>query len=426
MRVERVVWDGERPAELARRLRGEVAPGDVGGAVAEIIASVARRGDDALRELESRFGAAAPLRLRVEPEDVRAAAAAADAELRGALEIAATNIIRVAEAELGGRQATVELEDGRISVLERPVGAVGVYTPGGRAAYPSSLLMCALPARVAGVRRIAVASPPGEDGKVHPAVLTACCVAGVDEVYAVGGAQAIAALALGTEAVPAVDVVAGPGNRYVAEAKRQLFGRVGIDALAGPSELAILTDGSADPGWIALDLLAQAEHGPDSALFLVAISSEVLEAVVRLVGELAPQRPSVSDAALLAILAPDLDSALALCDALAPEHLELALRDHPPELAGARTAGCVFAGPLSATAFGDYAVGSNHVLPTGGAARFSGPLGPRAFMRRTSVVSLGPRAAAELAPAVEALAAAEALPVHGESARARAGENRLR
>jgi histidinol dehydrogenase len=423
MRIERIEWDGERPTELARRLRRTVAPEDVSEPVAEIIAAVAERGDDAVRELEIRFGAGASGALRVDPGEVRRAAEAASPELRDALDLAAGNIVRVAEAELGSTPASVEFDHHRVSVLERPVGAVGVYAPGGRASYPSSVLMCALPARVAGVRRIAVASPPRPDGELDPAVLAACCVAGVDEVYAIGGAQAIAALALGTESVAAVDVIAGPGNPYVTEAKRQLFGRVGIEALAGPSELAVLADASVEPRWIALDLLAQAEHGPDGALFAISADAGVLEAVERLIRDLAAQRPTVSDATLSSIRAPELQSALALCDAIAPEHLELALADAGPDLARARTAGCVFIGPLAATAFGDYAAGSNHVLPTNGAARFSGPLGPGAFMRRTSVVSVDREAAATMAPVVDTLARAEGLPVHGESALARAGEN---
>jgi histidinol dehydrogenase len=421
MRIERIESDGRRPSDLARRLRARAAPEDVSGSVAEILAAVGERGDDAVREFEERFGAGAPDELQVDPAAVRRAADSTDDELQEALEVAAANIVRVAEEELGRAPVKVELDDGRISVLERPVGAAGIYAPGGRASYPSSVLMCALPARVAGVRRIAVASSTGPGGEVDSAVLAACCVAGVDEVYAIGGAQAIAALALGTESVPPVDVIAGPGNRYVTEAKRQVFGRTGIDALAGPSELAIVADDSVDPRWIALDLLAQAEHGPDTALFLLSTEGAVLDAVGRLVAE--TTRPTVTDATLSMILVPDLEAALGLSDAIAPEHLQLDIADADRELASARTAGCVFTGPFGATAFGDYAAGSNHVLPTAGAARFSGPLGPRAFMRRTSVVSLGPQAAAVLTPTVERLAVAEGFPVHGESVRVRAGEN---
>jgi histidinol dehydrogenase len=426
MRIERHDWDGRGVADLAARLRESVALDDVGEPVAEILAAVGDRGDEAVRELEERFGAGAPAHLRIDPAEVRRAAGEADPGFVDALELAAANIARVAEAELRFAPEPVELGDCRVSVVERPVGAAAVYAPGGRASYPSSVLMCALPARVAGVRRIAVASPPGDGGGPDPAVLTACSVVGVDEVYAIGGAQAIGALALGTESVRPVDVIAGPGNRYVTEAKRQVFGRVGIDALAGPTELVVVADGTVEPRWLALDLLAQAEHGSDTALFLVSAEDGLLDAVERLIPDLAADRASVADAALASVRAPDLGSALELCDALSPEHLELALTDAGRELAEARTAGCVFTGPLGGAAFGDYVAGSNHVLPTSGAARFSGPLGPRAFMRRSSVVEIGSEASARLAPAVDAMARAEGFPVHGESALARAGENRRR
>lgn len=416
-------WDGDEPGALAARLREAApSPAGVGEEVAEIVEAVRARGDEAVLELEERFGAAAPDRLRVEPREVERARAALDAGVAEALELCARNVARVAEAELAGRPAQVDLGGHTVAVQERPVGAAGVYAPGGRAAYPSSVLMCAVPARVAGVRRVALASPPGEDGAVHPAVLGACAVAGVDEVYAMGGAQAVAALALGTESVEAVDVVAGPGNRYVTEAKRRLVGEVGIDALAGPSELAIVADSSVGPRPLALDLLAQAEHGDEAMLFALSADGGLLDRLAGLVESLAAERPGVAGAALALVRAPDAEAALALADAIAPEHLELAV-EGGEDLAAGRVAGCVLTGPGGATAFADYAAGSNHVLPTGGAARFSGPLGPRAFMRRTSVVSISREGAAALAPAVDALARAEGLPVHGESALARVTDN---
>jgi histidinol dehydrogenase len=300
----------------------------------------------------------------------------------------------------------------------------GIYAPGGKAAYPSSLLMCAIPARVAGVGRIVVASPPAAaSGRPSTAVLAACALAGVSEVYAIGGAQAIGALAYGTESVPRVDVIAGPGNRFVTEAKRIVAGRVAIDGVAGPSELAIVADSSADPRLLAFDLCAQAEHGEDSVLIAISPDSALLDRIAEQVEELARDRPSVAAAPLALVSAPGIQTALDLSDAFAPEHLQLAFDGADETAARARLAGCVFVGEGGATAFGDYAAGSNHVLPTGGAARFGGPVGPTTFMRRTSIVTIPARAARALAPTVDALARAEGLPVHGESAIARSGQN---
>jgi histidinol dehydrogenase len=279
--------------------------------------------------------------------------------------------------------------------------------------------MCAVPAKIAGVPRIALASPPGEGGRPSAPVLAACALAGVDEVYSIGGAQAIAAFAFGTESIAAVEVVVGPGNRYVTEAKRQVAGRVGLDGLAGPSELFVVAGGTADPEWIALDLCAQAEHGEDSLLIAVSQDPALLDRVAERLAELASERPSVSDAPVALVTAPGLELSLSLADAFAPEHLELAFTGADEAAARGRIAGCVFVGSGAATAYGDYAAGSNHVLPTGGAARFGGPLGPGAFMRRTAIVRVPSAAARELAPRVVAIAEAEGFPVHGESASAR-------
>jgi histidinol dehydrogenase len=240
-------------------------------------------------------------------------------------------------------------------------------------------------------------------------------------VYAIGGAQAIGALAFGTQSIDAVDVIAGPGNRYVTEAKRQVAGRVGIDGLAGPSELLVVADGTADPDWLALDVCAQAEHGEETTLVAVSPDAALLDRLAALVEEVAADRPTVAAGARLALVtAPGLELSLALSDAFAPEHLELAFAGADEAAARGRIAGCVFVGAGAATAFGDYAAGSNHVLPTGGAARFGGPLSPRAFMRRTSVVSIPAGARQALAPHVSAIASAEGFFVHGESAQARA------
>jgi histidinol dehydrogenase len=427
MRVVRTDWDGSDAPALARALReAQPRPDDVAAAVTGILAEVAAQGDAALRELARRLDGIErePDSLRVSPDDIERAARGVDDEVRGAMELAAANIRAVSDAELeAASPVEVELAGGqRVRVVDAPVGSAGVYAPGGRAAYPSSVLMCCVPARAAGVERIAVASPPRRSGEVDPAVLVACAVAGVEEVYAVGGAQAIAALALGTESVPPVDLVAGPGNRYVVEAKRLLSGRVGTDGIAGPTELVVAADRSADPRQVALDLCAQAEHGTDGLLVAISAEAALLDGLGALLPELASERPSVADAPVTLVSAPGDDDALRLADALAPEHLELQL-ERGAARAERRVAGCVFVGAYGTAAFGDYVAGSNHVLPTGGAARFGGPLGAGTFLRRTSIVSVPRGAAQALAPAVDVLARAEGFPVHGESAEARAGEN---
>jgi histidinol dehydrogenase len=424
IRVERMTWDGGDTAAMAARVRGLVpATETVTAEVQSILDRVREGGDASLRELSEGFGEPVPERMRVDPEAVAAAPGLLEPQVREALRLAARNVEAVARAELQviAKAAVSELPEGQtVEVRGEPVSAAGVYAPGGRAAYPSSALMCCIPARVAGVGRIAVASPPGAGGRPNAAVLAACAIAGVDEVYGVGGAQAIAALVFGTESIRAVDVVAGPGNRYVTEAKRLLFGRAGIDGVAGPSELAVVADGSANPEWVALDLCAQGEHGDDTLLAVISPDGALLDRVAELVEELGAERATVAAAPLALVESTGLEAALELADSIAPEHLEMAFAGADATAARARVAGAVFVCSGGATAFGDYTAGSNHVLPTGGAARFGGPLGPGAFMRRTSLVSIPGAAARALAPHVKALATAEGLPVHGESAEARA------
>jgi histidinol dehydrogenase len=427
IRVERVEWDGSERSQLAARLRGAAGAPAVGEPVARIIERVRRGGDAGIREVVGELGETAPDPLRVDPDLIAAAPASLEASVRAALELAARNVEAVsrADAENVSRPTVCKLPEGqRVEIHRSPVAIAGIYAPGGRASYPSTVLMCSIPARVAGVGRLVVATPPGADGMPSAPVLAACAIAGVDEVYAIGGAQAIAALAFGTESVPAVDVIAGPGGRYVTEAKRLVAGEVGIDGIAGPSELVVVAGGHCPPEWIALDVLAQAEHGEDSPLAVLSPDRALLDRIAQAVGELAAERPSVAAAPLALVEAPDLDSALALADAIAPEHLELAFDGADERIARERVAGCAFLGSGGATAFGDYVAGSNHVLPTGGAARFGGSLGPAAFLRRTSVVSMSRVAAEALAPHVASLARAEGLPVHGESALARAGEEK--
>jgi histidinol dehydrogenase len=424
LKIARFTWDGTDPELLASEIRELVPPLDeVTKDVAAIVRDVRKRGDEAVLELTARHDATdSPSKeLRVDPGEVERAAAELDDGLRSALQLAVKNIRLVAEAELREEPETVELPQGQtVMVRDVPVRSAGIYAPGGRAAYPSSVLMCCVPARVAGVGRIAVASPPGPDGHLSPAVLGACAVAGADEVYAMGGAQAIAALALGTETIPRVDVVAGPGSRYVQEAKLQLGAEVGTDEIAGPTELVVSFDRDTELDWVALDLCAQAEHGDDGLLVAIAPQAELLDALAERVGLIAAERASVADAPLALVTAPDTRAAAALAEALAPEHLELMTVDASMLAPWIGSVGAIFVGPHGGAAFGDYAAGSSHVLPTGGAARFGGPLGPDTFRCRTAIVHLDEESAAALAPEVDTIARAEGFPVHGESARARA------
>ena len=422
MRARSFEWRGA--ARTAKEIRdwAEVAAPAVD--VGPIEREVREGGDAAVLRLTARFDATerAPSSLRVERDRGAAALAGLDPQVREAMEMAAANIRVVADAQLDSGPRDVELPEGQtVRLREVPVRSAGIYAPGGRAAYPSSVLMCAIPARAAGVDRIALASPPGPDGSVNPLVLAAAELCGVEEIYAMGGAQAVFALAHGTETVEPVDVIAGPGNAWVIEAKRAVYGTVGIDSLAGPSELMMVAGHDTDPEWAALDLCAQAEHGGEGPLIAAAVEEEVLERIGAEAERIASERPGVADAPLALVQVPDLGEAIELANRLAPEHLELLEEDAHLLADRVTTAGCVFAGRHSATAFGDYVAGSNHVLPTGGAGRFSGPLGPGAFRRCIATVEVSAGAAARLAPQVDALARAEGLPVHGESAMIRRG-----
>jgi histidinol dehydrogenase len=416
MKVRRFEWEGA--AETAAALRGWAAESAPAVDVRPIEREVIDGGDATLLQLTALYDATeqAPTALRVDAEQAEVALAAVEPALREAMQVAAVNVRAVAVAQLGN-ESRLELPQGQaVTVRGVPVGAAGIYTPGGRAAYPSSVLMCAIPAQVAGVGRLALASPPGPDGRLHPLVLAAAALCGVEEIYAMGGAQAIFALAHGTETIAAVDVIAGPGNAWVREAKRAVSGTVGIDSLAGPSELMLVAGHDTDPEWAALDLCAQAEHGPESPLVAVAVEEHVLEAIAGAAERAAASRPSVADAPLALVQVAELEAAIELANAYAPEHLELLEEDAGLMADRVTTAGCVFVGRHGATAFGDYVAGSNHVLPTGGAGRFSGPLGPATFRRRISQVEITAAAAAALAPQADALARAEGFPVHGESA----------
>lgn len=423
MRVKRFEWsDPDRVTDEVRAWTSwSVGRRDVGPIEEEVV----REGDRAVLRLTAELDATevAPEALRVEPGAVADALANLDPGLRKSMELAAANIRAVAKAQVAATPNEAELPDGHtVTVREVAVNAAGVYAPGGRAAYPSSVLMCAIPARVAGVRRIALASPPGPRGSIASVVLAAAALCEVDEVYAMGGAQAIFALAYGTESVRPVDVIVGPGNAWVQEAKRAVYGRVGIDSYAGPSELMVVVGHDTDPEWAALDLCAQAEHGEEGALVAVAVEEAVLDAVAARTERAARSRAGVGDAPLALIQVPDLSDAIDFANAFAPEHLELMEEDAALLANKVTTAGCIFVGRHGATAFGDYVAGSNHVLPTGGTGRFSGPLGPGVFRRKISTVRIPAEAAAKLAPHVDTLARAEGFPVHAESAMIRTQE----
>ena len=433
MRARRIEWKGaDLTTGFIRAYASSFAPNvDVEAIFGQIFGEPKAPHSPAQQEaavlaLTNRFDATEKPReeLRVDPAAAAAALSALAPELREALELAAANVRTVAEAQVGAEH-TVELPQGqRVRLREVPVGAAGVYAPGGRAAYPSSVLMCALPAQVAGVERIALASPPRSDGDLPELVLAAAALCGIEEIYAIGGAQAIFALAHGTATIAPVDVIAGPGNAWVREAKQMVSWKVGIDSLAGPSELMLVAGHDTDPEWAALDLCAQAEHGEGGSLIAVAVEEAVLDAIGDAAECLAAERPGVGDTPLALVQVPDLSDAIDLANAFAPEHLELLEEDAALLADQVTTAGCVFAGRHSATAFGDYVAGSNHVLPTGGAGRFSGPLGPDVFRRKIATVQVPPEAAAKLAPHVDTIARAEGFPVHGESAMIRVEDER--
>ena len=392
--------------------------------VAEIIEQVRLKGDAAVLEYTERFDHAelGPEQLRVDPNELEASVGVLEPDVLNGLRKAIANVKAVASAQVRDEPVTARLPEGHsVEIVEHPVRRAAIYVPGGRAPYPSTVVMGAVTARIAGVAEIAVCAPPGPGGRAHPVILAACVLCEVTEVYRMGGAQAIAALALGTESVQAVDVVVGPGNPYVQEAKRQLVGQVGIDGIAGPSELVVVAAGAgADPELIGLDLMAQAEHGEDSPVFCISPESSLLDEVAEILGRLWPKRPSVANAEVQLLDAADVAGALAKAEEIAPEHLEL-VGEQAEALAGrVRNAGCLFVGAGSATAFGDYVAGSNHGLPTGGAARFQSALSPATFRRRMARVSLPREAAARLAPAGAALARAEGFPVHAESMERRA------
>ncbi len=404
---------------LSARREAEV---DVSSAVSEIIAQVRARGDAALFDYTERFDRLSLTSdsLRIGVEEIQAAGASCDEATLSALRLAADRIRSYHEKQLP--QDLSYRDDAGVLLGHRwtPVAAVGLYVPGGRAAYPSSLLMNAIPARVAGVKRLAVVVPtPG--GEINPLVLAAAQVCGIDEIYRVGGAQAVAALAYGTESVAPVDKIVGPGNAYVAEAKRQVFGTVGIDMIAGPSEILVVADGENDPAWIAADLLSQAEHDPTAQSILLTDSADfaaqVSEAVDRALSDM-PRR-EIAGAAWrdhgAVVTLRGLQEAGALIDRIAPEHLELAVEQPEHLMESFSNAGAIFLGRHTPEAVGDYLGGPNHVLPTARSARFSSGLSVFDFLKRSSILGCSAEALSALAPATIALAEAEGLHAHARS-----------
>lgn len=413
-------------ADRVRRLAASAATADpeLDRQVAAIIADVRGRGDEALLEYTNRFdnrSVADAAGLEVPVARLDAALGQVDAGIVAALEAAAGRIRAYHERQLA---ASWNYDDGTgVSLGQKvtPLDSVGVYVPGGRASYPSSVLMNVIPAHVAGVRSIVMAVPAPRD-ELNPVVLAAARIAGVDRVFTIGGAQAVAALAFGTATIPAVHKIVGPGNRWVAAAKRQVFGIVGIDMIAGPSEIVVVADGSADPDWVAMDLFAQAEHDEAARAILVTADAKFAERVRASMERLLPgQERSATIAAALAghgafILVKDLDEAAGVVNVLAPEHLQLAVEDPDALLENIRHAGAVFLGHYAAEVLGDYCAGPNHVLPTGGSARFSSPLGVYDFQKRTSIIRCTPQGGAQLAEVAARLARAEGLPAHAGAA----------
>ncbi len=418
MKVERIEAGEDAPI-LAERLRQLIPNAQtVSETVAEIIAQVRSHGDAAVRDYTRRFdtGGMEPPALIASTADLQGAARMLAANVRSGLERAIDNVRRVAEAGLSEERA-VELDGHRILLREAPVRRAGVYVPGGRAPYPSTVVMGVVTARVAGVADVVVCSPPRADGQLDQTLLAACELTGASSVLRSGGAHAVAALAYGTETVSPVEVLVGPGNLYVQEAKRQVFGQVGIDGFAGPTDLMVIASAGAQPGLIAADLLAQAEHGPGSLVVGVSADDELLDAVESLVG-----RADDAGAVGCLVAVGGYEQALALAEEFAPEHLELVGSEAEELARGVTRAGCLFVGEDSASAFGDYIAGSNHVLPTGGAARFASALSPGHFRRHFSEVRIGD-AAAELARLAAPVARAESFELHARSMEARIRDN---
>jgi histidinol dehydrogenase len=417
--------DADFYAQLDRVLAWEeVSDAQVEQTVREVLAAVRRRGDAALIEYTNRFDrmqVSSMAELEIAPSRLQQALQAIPAEQRAALQRAAGRIRVYAEHQKMESWSYTEADGTLLGQQVAPLDRAGLYVPGGKAAYPSSVLMNAIPARVAGVAELIMVVPT-PDGVVNELVLAAAAIAGVDRVFAIGGAQAVAALAFGTETIPKVDKIVGPGNIYVATAKGMVFGRVGIDMLAGPSEILVVCDGQTDPDWIAMDLFSQAEHDEDAQAILISPDAAFLEQVAASIERQLPQmeradiiRAALSSRAAL-IRVQDLDDAVAVANYIAPEHLELSVADPQALAARIRHAGAIFMGRYTAEAVGDYCAGPNHVLPTSRTARFSSPLGVYDFQKRSSLINCSAAGAAELGRIAARLARGEGLTAHARSA----------
>ena len=407
-----------------------VADEAVTAAVREILAQVRARGDEALLEFTHRFDRTAAVRaadLEIPAARLQGALAGIPAAQRAALETAAARIRAYAQRQKQESWSFTEPDGTVLGQQVTPLDRVGLYVPGGKAAYPSSVLMNAIPAKVAGVPELVMVAP-APDGDANDLVLAAAAVAGVDRVFAIGGAQAVAALAYGTPTVPRVDKIVGPGNIYVAAAKRQVFGTVGIDMIAGPSEILIVCDGQTDPDWVAMDLFSQAEHDEDAQPILISPDAAFLDRVAARVERLLPEmeRRDIIAASLnrraALIQALDLEEAAQVVNFIAPEHLELSVEKPRELLPLIRHAGAIFLGRYTAEALGDYCAGPNHVLPTSRTARFSSPLGVYDFQKRTSLIHCSPAGAAALGRTASILARGEGLTAHARSAEYRLPE----
>lgn len=393
--------------------------------VRAILSDVKLRGDEALRDWTEQLDKFRPDSLAVTSQEIQQAWSETEPELKEILKEAAERISRFHSFQLE-RSWTTDAEPGIcLGQKVTPLDRVGIYVPGGKAAYPSTVLMNVIPAQVAGVREIALFTPADKNGNVNPLVLAAARMLGISEIYRLGGAQAVGAMAYGTESIRSVDKITGPGNAYVARAKREVFGIVGIDMIAGPSEVMVVADSSANPEWIAADLLAQAEHDEMAAAILVTPDAALLEAVeASVVSQLALlPRAEIASKALenygCLILTDTLDLALEISNKLAPEHLELMVSDPWQALKSIRHAGAVFLGANTPEALGDYMAGPNHTLPTSGTARFASPLGVYDFVKRTSILQFDPEASSALSNSVSRLARAEGLTAHAQSAEMR-------
>lgn len=412
---------GRRLTQADLNRTGGALPAEVVASAEKIVDEVRARGDQAVREFCLRFDGACPDSFRVPDELLAGAAELVDPAFLAALTRAANQIRSFHERELEQSWFTTRPDGTLLGVQVTPVGSAAVYVPGGRAQYPSTVLMDTIPAKVAGVGRVVMLTPPQADGTLSAYTLAAAALAGVDEVYAVGGAQAIAAAAYGIESIPAVDKIVGPGNAYVAAAKRYVSGDVGIDMVAGPSEVCVLADATADPVVVAADLMAQAEHDPLASCYLVTCDPDLPARVLDAVGRLVAQSPreEITRASLddrgVVVVADTLEAAVDAVNVVAPEHLELHCADALGLVGKIRNAGAIFVGAWSSEPLGDYVAGPNHTLPTGGTARFSNPLGVYDFQKRSSVICYTPEGLLADAPSVQTLAQSEGLWAHALS-----------